>query len=244
MAELHVARVTGREDCRKGRRKVVGLWISAKALLSETVPPLPGLFTFGAQAWYSDAPTRAISKREASMAKAIVFLLGLLGVSGCVHTQCGPTAEELASGFGSPPEKVEEPIKAAFNEILRDPFSAQYEFGSPRKAWWGHPGALAVNRWMRLGWGVPVRVNAKNGFGGYTGWKAYVVFLRDGVVHSMVEPNEGRMTHFGYFNPQERPTEIFPGSPGPEERFIQREPEAAKDSPKSPPRAQGRGLGV
>ena len=63
---------------------------------------------------------------------------------------------------------------------LKDPFSARYNFGQPQKG-------VSQDGWARggkkhFGWIVPVSINAKNSYGGYTGDKQYYFFLSDGQI--------------------------------------------------------------
>lgn len=50
---------------------------------------------------------------------------------------------------------------------LRDPTSAVYTCGSPRRAWTNVYGKITY------GWAVNCTINAKNAYGGYVGAKPY-----------------------------------------------------------------------
>jgi hypothetical protein len=104
----------------------------------------------------------------------------LLAFSACaVPFQGGPNAEELArADYGPPPVNYESAIREHLNRALFDPFSAHIEVGRPEQAWYGTQGGLAVPRDIRFGWRVPVRVNAKNRYGGYVGWQNYFFTFR------------------------------------------------------------------
>lgn len=61
---------------------------------------------------------------------------------------------------------------------LRDPYSAVYRFETPRKGY--VKDGLLVGGKIHYGWIVPVWINAKNGFGGYTGAQLfYAMFFSE-----------------------------------------------------------------
>jgi hypothetical protein len=98
-----------------------------------------------------------------------------LALAGCaVPFQGGPSADEFAhADFGPPPVNYASAIHEHLGRTLFDPFSAHIEIGQPEHAWYGTVGGLAVPRDIRFGWRVPVRVNARNRYGGYVGWRNY-----------------------------------------------------------------------
>jgi hypothetical protein len=109
--------------------------------------------------------------------KNVLLALIVLGAAGCALS--GPTAEQLAQADcgAAPGADYREQIRGWFHETLYDPFSAKYEAGAPCRAWWN---AGAFVRDFSYGWGVQVRVNAKNQMGGYTGWRGYIAYFKDG----------------------------------------------------------------
>ena len=64
-----------------------------------------------------------------------------------------------------------------FDDVLFDPYSAQYEFEFPQRYWFKES-ALAGGR-LYAGYLVRVSVNAKNRFGGYVGKKMYGFLIQD-----------------------------------------------------------------
>ena len=81
--------------------------------------------------------------------------------------------------FGSFPNNYQEIVKQYFYNSLIDPDSMMLEFkGEPFKA---HCLATYVVREEseRYGYGVQVRINSKNKFGGYTGWQLMDVYIRN-----------------------------------------------------------------
>lgn len=81
--------------------------------------------------------------------------------------------------YGSPPKAAyyEDYIKEYFATVLKDPESARYRFGSPRRAYMNngliHGGGIG---WA--GYAIVVGINAKNSYGGYTGEQPYVLLLQ------------------------------------------------------------------
>lgn len=91
----------------------------------------------------------------------------------------GPSKTELASASFSPlPADIETQIKAQFSVILKDPYSAVYTFGTPSKVYFQGP-----QRKM-FGTAIPVSVNAKNSYGGYTGGLVYTWVWAEGNLYN------------------------------------------------------------
>lgn len=102
-----------------------------------------------------------------------VFLIG------CAASP--PTAEELASAdYGTPisQQEAEEKAKSWLKGHLRDPSSAEYEWGTVQQGW----ARTAPIEGGRLIWGyrLEARINARNGFGGYNGYKPYQFMFKNG----------------------------------------------------------------
>lgn len=72
-------------------------------------------------------------------------------------------------------------VQSYFEQVLKDPDSAQYQWpGKPFKGY----ARVNLGKDMLFGWVVPVIVNAKNSYGGYTGWKDHhVLVIYDKVAH-------------------------------------------------------------
>jgi hypothetical protein len=69
-----------------------------------------------------------------------------------------------------PPSGYKEKIKAIVDAELRDPYSAHYRFTDPRKAFFTNGFDVSKGAGVTgVGYAEIVYVNAKNGFGGYTG---------------------------------------------------------------------------
>lgn len=71
-------------------------------------------------------------------------------------------------------------IEGRLRAVLKDPDSAKVEYGEPYRAWLKTPWlASRENKGVVYGYTVPTRINAKNSYGGYTGFLPYNFFFRD-----------------------------------------------------------------
>ena len=68
-----------------------------------------------------------------------------------------------------PPSGYKEKIKAILDAELRDPYTAHYRYTEPRKAYFTNGFDISKPGVAGVGYAETVYVNAKNGFGGYTG---------------------------------------------------------------------------
>ncbi len=103
------------------------------------------------------------------------LLICLCLLFGCAPR---PTAEQLASAdYGAYPYNYQQVIDRYLAARLKDPASLQYEhIKGPTSIW---VPSIASGKY---GYGVCAYVNAKNSFGGYTGWKIHFFLLRDGAI--------------------------------------------------------------
>lgn len=111
---------------------------------------------------------------------AMMALSGFL-LSACVIGPSGPpTKEELASAdYGSYVTQYEARRKAKefFADYLKDPYSAQYQWGTIEKGWIREAPISGGN--LIFGYILRVNVNAKNSYGAYIGYKPYVFIFYD-----------------------------------------------------------------
>ena len=89
---------------------------------------------------------------------ALIFL-SLMMLSGCVTPMT--KAEVNSATYEQLPDSYQEQLKVIISDTLKDPDSAKFKFFPPRKSY------TAGTR--HFGYVVPVAVNAKNSYGGYTG---------------------------------------------------------------------------
>lgn len=105
-------------------------------------------------------------------------LLAAALITSLVGCATRPTADELANAdYGRYPSDFQGTVKRHMQLRLKDPESARYEFRNPVvQAWSGYGG-------RNYGYASCVLVNAKNSFGGYTGFqKSYYMVRNDQVV--------------------------------------------------------------
>lgn len=118
-----------------------------------------------------------------------ISLAALGGVTGCASSYFAKPA--ATADYGQAPADYEAAIKQHFEYLLKDPESARYRIGTPRKAYGNHAGIQGGGiRWT--GYLVKVQVNAKNGFGGYAGYKPYLVLFSGNTIDKVV-PGESHV---------------------------------------------------
>ena len=106
-----------------------------------------------------------------------MFIFGLTACAGFQELQ--PNHD-----FGPQPSDYKEKITAYYAYVLKDPESAKYRFGKPYKAYTNAGLAVGgVVSWS--GWAVDVQINAKNSYGGYTGFESERVLFTNGKVFKL-----------------------------------------------------------
>jgi hypothetical protein len=122
--------------------------------------------------------------------KCLVLTGLLLVLSACAS---GPTVKELTNANYGRDMKAEECVKIAEELIsnnLKDPGSAHYKNQPCFKGYW--KSAPLFGQSLQFGWLQKGEVNAKNSFGGYTGFSPYMVLIRDGsAVRYCIADNDG-----------------------------------------------------
>ena len=111
--------------------------------------------------------------------KKIFIVITLLSLAGCVTT---PTADQLANAdFGAHPDNYKEFVINFMRFRLKDPNSAKYEFKEPTQ---GYVNAAPIRGGGIIGFGYLISFvyNAKNSFGGYTGWQRGKILFNNGEV--------------------------------------------------------------
>ncbi|MCO7526356.1 hypothetical protein NJH54_17830 [Pseudomonas asiatica] len=115
-----------------------------------------------------------------SHARRWIIAAALSLLAGCAS---GPTPQEIANAdYGTPiaQGQAEERIKQYFNGVLKDPYSAQYQFSQVQQGY--VVGSAFEGRNLYAGYIISVDVNAKNSFGGYTGSKGYQFLFQNGAL--------------------------------------------------------------
>ncbi|WP_343590149.1 hypothetical protein [Paracidovorax wautersii] len=111
----------------------------------------------------------------------------MICLAGCASSFEKPNY--APADWGPEPVGYETTIKTSFEAVLKDPESARYRFEKPMRAY-KNDGLIRGGKVIWVGYLVPVYVNAKNGFGGYTGFKRYSALLNhSGGVFELHEGN-------------------------------------------------------
>jgi hypothetical protein len=124
----------------------------------------------------------------------ILFLA--VSLTACIFFNgCGVAAQANAhklaasskpSDWGPPPPAdYKEQIASFFKNHLKDPESARYDFMPPMRdvIQKGFASPNVMRAWL-----TPVKVNAKNSFGGYTGFETYSFAWKDGKMIAFFKP--------------------------------------------------------
>ncbi len=115
------------------------------------------------------------------MRPQVLSVLTLMTLAGCSAV---PSARALQQAdYGAAPGNAHrDRIRTAFAQLLIDGKSADYQFDAPEQGWGRDDQGFVY------GWVVWTKVNSKNQFGAFTGWKTYKVLTTKGDVHSIYEP--------------------------------------------------------
>jgi hypothetical protein len=120
------------------------------------------------------------------MIKTLILMLAVCVLAGCATTPPEPTPAQVAAAVFPPKPDYRKAALAYFQWALRDPESARYSCWMLSKAWRPTP------QGGEYGWAVSVLVNAKNGYGGYTGDDFYALWIGpDGRAVNAVEHTLG-----------------------------------------------------
>ena len=119
----------------------------------------------------------------------LTIVLGVLG--GCALSQ--KDKDLINSGdYGVYPDSYEDIIKAYFEKVLFDPFSAHYKFTTPERGFL-RKAPIAGGGVSTLGYRVVVEVNAKNRMGGYVGWSTYIFFIRNNQIINVAQGSDSNI---------------------------------------------------
>lgn len=88
-----------------------------------------------------------------------------------------------------PPVGYEESVPRLFADVLKDPDSAHYRYAPPARAYVNN-GLIHGGGYGWIGYAIPVLVNAKNSYGGYTGFREYIVLFRGDNPFMETGPND------------------------------------------------------
>ena len=114
----------------------------------------------------------------------MAIFLGALSLVGGLTACSEPItqADVATADFGKPIAQAdcERIAKQTVLPILRDPGSAQFDFGKCEKS--SQASIPIASLPKQFGYGMAFTVNARNGFGGYAGPRQYFVLIKDGTV--------------------------------------------------------------
>ncbi len=104
------------------------------------------------------------------MRKYLIFLF----LFACANQ---PTKELIeSSDYGPKPKDYKNLVITYMQTTLKDPDSAKYNWNrEPTKMWVVNPHGSG----HLFGWGTCALINAKNGFGGFSGFQKYFFFFKD-----------------------------------------------------------------
>ena len=105
-----------------------------------------------------------------------------------------PSAQEVASAdYGGPApsrQQVQSQVAAVVKSKLKDPESGKVQIGDIRRGWLSVPDKPGTSAQLMYGWFVDVQINARNSFGGYTGFQTWLFMFRDGQVVFDLPPDD------------------------------------------------------
>ena len=130
------------------------------------------------------------------MKKCISFLLTIFfsAFLGACASLAPPSAEEIEKadyGILMSQENAQITAQAFLDKHLKDPRSAQYEWGESYKAWLRR--GIIHGGGKIFGYRLDVDVNAKNSYGGYTGFKKYVFMFYNGAIKVVYAEQTGEI---------------------------------------------------
>lgn len=114
------------------------------------------------------------------MRKTLLSAILIGALSGCTSV---PSEQELANadyGRETSQAECEALVKAQAEIFLKDADSAKYQFGHCEKR--GMQSIPVIQIPKQYGYFIPVQINSKNGFGGYTGYKSYQFLIKNGAI--------------------------------------------------------------
>lgn len=110
-----------------------------------------------------------------TIASLIIYSAAILAGAACAGEK--PQTQQSQISFGVLPKNYQTMVRGYYSMPgrLLDPFSAVYRFETPHKA--SVKDGIFAGGKTHYGWAVPVWINAKNAFGGYTGYQLHAVMF-------------------------------------------------------------------
>lgn len=129
--------------------------------------------------------TKKAFRLSATSCALFAIACALVFASGCA-TQVG-YAELAAADCGVQPTDAATQAGKWLKANLKDYDSARIEFAVLEK---DYSNSLRGRNIVSYGWMLPAKVNAKNGFGGYAGWRDYQFYFHEGRLALVRERDE------------------------------------------------------
>jgi hypothetical protein len=120
-----------------------------------------------------------------------IGLFSALTLSGCATPL---TPAQIASGnYGEyqTQEQCQQKVISYMGARLKDADSARYQFGKCEKKYF--PGVVLYAVPRHFGYGIEFSVNAKNSFGGYTGFKKHLIVINNNNILRCIQVVTGKM---------------------------------------------------
>lgn len=118
--------------------------------------------------------------------KIIILFIVLLGFTGC-NTGIPSFEEQARADYGQSitNDNARQLAEGFFQQVLKDPTSAQYKWNKVHRGFFRAP--LIMGAGVTYGYILYVSVNAKNSYGGYTGYSRYSFLFRDSRITQVYE---------------------------------------------------------
>jgi len=115
------------------------------------------------------------------------YIASALLLSGCATAV---SKQEAATARFEPlPDNYQQLIREFNVGRLKDPYTAVYRFGQPRRGYWQD--GIALGGKKHFGYIVPVGINARNSFGGYVGEQMFYYGYENGRIVGVTSLWEG-----------------------------------------------------
>lgn len=129
-----------------------------------------------------------------------IFVITFISILLSACASGPPTKKELAdANYGSAitTEEAKEKAENFLSDRLKDPNSAQYQWGNIYQGWIRHAPIHGGD--LLFGYILDVNVNAKNSFGGYVGFKPYRFVFYNGNIKTVYgqQQLDGGVTYMG-----------------------------------------------
>lgn len=119
----------------------------------------------------------------------LIASISLLLATGCASVRAPTEAEMAVADYGAEPQHYLDSIHAYFNQTLKDPASIQYRLVTMPEHGYTHFSNAFTGRTL-YGWLVRAEINAKNSYGGYTGFQTYQFLFRGDQLVNVTTPDD------------------------------------------------------